>query len=546
MTKLLALLMLLSTPSQALDAACTTTTNLSMARCPENSIDWYQSYTDQIDSLDSLAKTAPSSFTVLGDILTTSSVTASAFFGDGSALTGITGGAGTDFGPSTGTLRIDADALSVSTQTNADNIALKADIAGQVFTDSISGPDMTATVFSSAPIVYVSTLSIPNDGLAIFGNDGLQVAMFDGNGASRGLRVNGSNASWNTASLIGALEVIDSGDPWIYFRRNDTGITSGELLGGTMYRDNDTSTGGTADRQYDIVEADGGWSSNQTFATIRRFGIDTKAQSEPQDVITITSTGTYFTNSSLGSAESGTPLVACGTCVLQAVAPAGSGVSITGLLHLSRPIQTATGWEGTSAGTITAAGFVSRNSIDVVVISTIIPCDVGVASITFVVSFDTGAWDMNMELFQVSAATGIISLAFDDFDSVKAPGGTRYAHRYSNAGENGPYSWYDDNNFDLVDGTSARWHLRQNAVVSLDVKMTSKWSPAFTDHFTVTYQGGWEQNGDGTGEMDYIYGSGTFNNSGTTVPSKVTIFEPASTIGQGLFCGHISLKRRAF
>lgn len=50
----------------ALDANCTTTTNLGMARCPEESTDWYESYTDQIDELDALAKTAKSSFTVAG------------------------------------------------------------------------------------------------------------------------------------------------------------------------------------------------------------------------------------------------------------------------------------------------------------------------------------------------------------------------------------------------------------------------------------------------------------------------------------------------
>jgi hypothetical protein len=51
----------------ALDANCTTTTNLGMARCPEDSTDWYESYTDQIDELDALAKTAKSSFTVVGN-----------------------------------------------------------------------------------------------------------------------------------------------------------------------------------------------------------------------------------------------------------------------------------------------------------------------------------------------------------------------------------------------------------------------------------------------------------------------------------------------
>lgn len=61
-----AMLSLAPTVVHAIDAACTTTTNLSIYRCPANSRDWYVSYTGIVDGLDSLAKTAPSSFTVLG------------------------------------------------------------------------------------------------------------------------------------------------------------------------------------------------------------------------------------------------------------------------------------------------------------------------------------------------------------------------------------------------------------------------------------------------------------------------------------------------
>lgn len=74
MLNVAALILLLAAPALALDPACTTTTNLGMARCPDNSEDWYESYTDQIDELDTLAKTARlSSFTVTGSILVRSS-----------------------------------------------------------------------------------------------------------------------------------------------------------------------------------------------------------------------------------------------------------------------------------------------------------------------------------------------------------------------------------------------------------------------------------------------------------------------------------------
>lgn len=63
---LLAASIFMAAPAVALDAACTSTTNLSIPRCPENSEDWYDSYTGVVDGLDALSKTAPSSFTVAG------------------------------------------------------------------------------------------------------------------------------------------------------------------------------------------------------------------------------------------------------------------------------------------------------------------------------------------------------------------------------------------------------------------------------------------------------------------------------------------------
>lgn len=77
--------------AMALDPACTTTANLGMARCPENSEDWYESYTDQIDELDALAKTAKSSFTILGDARAVGLLTASTATASSMTLTGVGG-----------------------------------------------------------------------------------------------------------------------------------------------------------------------------------------------------------------------------------------------------------------------------------------------------------------------------------------------------------------------------------------------------------------------------------------------------------------------
>lgn len=46
-----------ATSAHAIDAACTQTTNLSIYRCPENSTDWYASYTGIVDNLDGLVST---------------------------------------------------------------------------------------------------------------------------------------------------------------------------------------------------------------------------------------------------------------------------------------------------------------------------------------------------------------------------------------------------------------------------------------------------------------------------------------------------------
>lgn len=81
MLTLLVLIFGLASSAWAIDPACTTTPNLLMKRCPATSIDWYDSYTDIVDSLDDLAKTASSSFTVVG-----------AFQANGSTFTVSSGG----------------------------------------------------------------------------------------------------------------------------------------------------------------------------------------------------------------------------------------------------------------------------------------------------------------------------------------------------------------------------------------------------------------------------------------------------------------------
>lgn len=134
--------------AMALDAACTTTPNLGMARCPEDSTDWYESYTDQIDELDGLSKTAKlSSFTVVGSLLVRSSAS-------------ITGAAGlsTTYGMSAGsaTLTAHLNASSATLTGTSAPFALTTStgfhiLAGQIYMEPGSSLRWPNGVISTAP-----------------------------------------------------------------------------------------------------------------------------------------------------------------------------------------------------------------------------------------------------------------------------------------------------------------------------------------------------------------------------------------------------------
>lgn len=64
----LGLLALGAAPARAIDAACTQSTNLLIYRCPEESVDWYDSYTDIIDTVDAAVCDKRAGCTITGTL----------------------------------------------------------------------------------------------------------------------------------------------------------------------------------------------------------------------------------------------------------------------------------------------------------------------------------------------------------------------------------------------------------------------------------------------------------------------------------------------
>lgn len=206
----------------------------------------------------------------------------------------------------------------------------------------ISGGTFTATTFSSAPVMLVSTISAPGTQLNVY-TEGGNRAVVVSHGANSGLRVNIGTFS---GSQIGNLEVFNTGSPALYFRRNDTSVTSGDTLGRISYRDSDTSTGGSTTKAFYRLSAEGGWSSGQTMEQAHRWGLSRSGGTEA-DYMVLSSTGLLITPG-VGSTEGS--LMACSSCALQVV---GNG-NFSGSLRQGTQFSCATGVQTDADGVFSA------------------------------------------------------------------------------------------------------------------------------------------------------------------------------------------------
>lgn len=204
------------------------------------------------------------------------------------------------------------------------------------------GGTFTATTFSSAPVMLVSTISAPGAQLNVY-TEGGNRALAVSHGSNSGLRVNIGTFS---GSQIGNLEVFNTGAPALYFRRNNTSVSAGHTLGGISYRDSDTSTGGSTRKSYYEVLAEGSWSSGQAMEQSHRWGLS-RAGGTAADYMVLSSTGLLITPG-VGSAEGA--LLACSTCALQVV---GNG-NFSGSLRQGTQFSCATGVQTDADGVFSA------------------------------------------------------------------------------------------------------------------------------------------------------------------------------------------------
>lgn len=204
------------------------------------------------------------------------------------------------------------------------------------------GGSITATTFSSAPVILASTISAPGSQLNVY-TDGGNRALVASYGSNSGLRL---NIGTFLGSQIGNLEVFNTGGPTLYFRRNDTSVSSGETLGGISFRDSDTSTGGSSRKAYYENLAEGTWGSGQTMEQSHRWGLS-RGGGTAADYMVLSSTGLLITP---GSGSSEGTLLACSTCALQVV---GNG-NFSGSLRQGTQFSCTTGVQTDADGVFSA------------------------------------------------------------------------------------------------------------------------------------------------------------------------------------------------
>ena len=152
-------------------------------------------------------------------------------------------------------------------------------------TYGLTASTFTATEYSSAPVMHVSTFAASGD-FNFYTDDG-DHALHIGAGTTSGLRVNqgtwAGGQSWN-------IELFNTSEPTFAFRRNKTSISDGQTLGGLYWRDHDTSTGGSGVKAYMKVNPRGNWGSNDPMETEFNWGLS-RSGGTASDYMVLTSSG---------------------------------------------------------------------------------------------------------------------------------------------------------------------------------------------------------------------------------------------------------------
>lgn len=178
-----------ASPAVAIDPLCVRTPNFGIWRCPENSTDWYDSYTIIVDTLDAVARTVPSSFTIQGNSLsigTLSPNTAYAIHLNNS--TGLT-----MMLLSTGTANVGQQVGALANGLSATNDFAIYSVQGRPMTIGSAGasaiyinPSQLVGIGTTAPTVRLDVRAPGATGVAIRINGGGQTVYFCDAGASVG------------------------------------------------------------------------------------------------------------------------------------------------------------------------------------------------------------------------------------------------------------------------------------------------------------------------------------------------------------------------
>lgn len=225
-----------------------------------------------------------------------------------------------------------AGAVKLQAGSVQDGVAGSSIAPASLSASTIVANSITANNVSSSPVLNVSSISSPGT-LGVYTNGGDQVARFTTVGML------GSNNLCFGDSTLGTMDLCESSGGDLYLRRYDTSVTAGDTIGSIVFRDRDSSTGGTSDKATYKVTAYGNWGSNEPMEVAHQFQLKRPGASLA-DYMVISTTGTLITGYPGFTADS---TVACGTCTLQVVSPSGSGASIAGNLDVQNGTFTVTG-----------------------------------------------------------------------------------------------------------------------------------------------------------------------------------------------------------
>jgi len=195
----------------------------------------------------------------------------------------------------------------------------------------------TATEFSSAPAVYVSTIigigKISENALDIRDEEGNSLLRFDG-GTGSGLSIN--IKKFGVGSRRYDLDVYgesDNGTPGIGLRKKDTSVLAGDVLGAIYWYDGDTSTNGKTEKAYHKLQAGADdWGSSTAMESAHHFGTSRYGGTIVDRMIVTSSMTKVHQLLIAGKDVDLTPAttIVCSTCALQVI----GGTSISGALDV--------------------------------------------------------------------------------------------------------------------------------------------------------------------------------------------------------------------